>query len=118
MNVNGFRGEYAFLSNMYPTDVHMTINGQRFCFKSSESAYQALKNPSCAFRFVGLSGPDAKRLGRKIDLRPDWDAVKDDVMLSVINAKFDSNLFLRNKLGEIDGDIIEANTWAIDIGVK
>ena len=111
MNVNGFRGEYAFLSNMYPTDVHMTINGQRFCFKSSESAYQALKNPSCAFRFVGLSGPDAKRLGRKIDLRPDWDAVKDDVMLSVINAKFDSNLFLRNKLGEIDGDIIEANTW-------
>lgn len=100
------RNEYYFLSNMFPCQI--TYNGHTF--KSSESAFQAQKDPSRVAEFETLSGRDAKRLGRKVNLRPDWDSVKLDIMEEVLRAKF-SDPVLAKKLKDVDEPIVEDNTW-------
>ena len=59
---------------------------------------------------VGLSPGQAKRLGRKVDLREDWETVKIDVMRNVLKSKFSLNSELREKLiATGDVELIEGN---------
>ena len=96
---------------MYNTDIYIKLDNKTYCFNNVESAFQAHKNPAFAHKFVGLSGYDARALGRRVPLRSDWDEIKDNIMEECVDAKFDSNLYLRKQLGEIDGHIEEANSW-------
>ena len=108
--VKQFRGDYYFLSNFYKTPVEY----EGVTYPSAENAYQAAK---CAReedrkKFVDLSPAEAKRLGKQVELRPDWESVKVDVMRDVVSVKFDSNEVLRTKLIESDGmNLVEGNTW-------
>ena len=88
----------------------MEIEGKAYSFKNAEAAFQAHKDPSTAAQFQNLSGKEAKFAGRRVKLRPDWEYVKDDVMRSVIDAKF-KNPELLDKLKSITGEICEDNTW-------
>lgn len=108
--IGEFDGEFAFLSNFYPA----TINMDGMTFQSSEAAYQAQKcaNTMDKFQFCNLSPRDAKKLGRKVQLRPDWEDIKDDVMARILSLKFRQHLDLGNLLiATGDAELIEGNHW-------
>lgn len=106
-----FRDNYAFMSNMYPVDIEYEIDGRTLSFTCAEAAFQAAKCPKRAAEFTRISGYAAKRLGRKVKLRPDWEDVKIRVMAEVLMAKFGRNLDLMDKLERVSGPIVEDNSW-------
>lgn len=106
-----FREDYYFLSNMYPCPVNVNINGKKLTFSCAEAAFQAFKCPEEAERFMGIDGFAAKKMGRKITLRKDWESVKLSVMRDVVKAKFGQNPGLMVKLKSVTGEIVEDNTW-------
>lgn len=108
--VDRFDGEYAYLSNFYPA---ATMYG-RLIYPSSETAYQAAKcvNPGDTVQFTGLSAKQAKRRGRQIKLREDWDEIRLQVMYDVVYAKFSQNPDLARKLIDTYPTYLEeGNTW-------
>lgn len=102
-----FRDKYAFLSNFYEAPI--TIEGRRF--RCVEAAFQAAKCPQRAKEFENLSGSEAKRLGRKVALRPDWEESKLDIMYQLLAAKFAQHPELAEKLKATSDPIVEDNTW-------
>lgn len=106
--IDNFRGEYYFLSNFYSANVK--YNG--LPFRNNEAAFQSAKCPERALEFTELDPSSAKRLGRRVNLRQDWEAVKDSVMYEVCKCKFTQNEFLTNALIETgDSVLVEGNTW-------
>lgn len=108
--ITSFREEYFFLSNFYPCNV--TIDG--ITYNNAEAAFQAQKSEDVDIRkaFVGLSGKEAKKLGRKVKLRPHWDDIRIPAMQFVVQQKFRENKDLREKLlNTKDAELIECNTW-------
>ena len=100
-----FRGRLWPLSNMYPCSVRVAWGS----FGSAEAAFQAAKDPSVAKQFETIDGFAAKKLGRRVSLRPDWEAVKVDIMRQVVEAKF-SNPELNTVLTNTTGPLVEYNT--------
>lgn len=110
MNKIGFRGNKYFLSNMFPCKIEY----EGYTYNCVESAFQAQKNSSHMYKYglTFMDGRQAKREGRKIELRPDWEEIKNNVMLNIVMAKFDQNKELKEKLLSIpDSELIEYNTW-------
>ncbi len=108
--INNFKGEYYFLSNFYPADI--TIDG--ISYKNNEAAFQAYKTLDIKARkeFSFLDPSAAKRKGRQVYLRSDWENVKTDVMYKVCLAKFSQNEDLKEKLLDTgDSHLEEGNTW-------
>lgn len=105
-----FDNEYAFLSNFYPCKVPY----QGKTYKSSEAAYQAQKTSNIELRqeFETLSARDAKRRGRMLELRKDWEEVKDNIMYEICYSKFVNNPIIARKLiATKDAELVEGNTW-------
>ena len=108
--INEFRGKYYFLSNFYMSPViwdgvHYTNN---------ESAFQSAKLTSRIKRqdFSELDPSSAKRKGRRVQLRHDWEKVKFDIMYEIVKAKFEQNENLKIKLLETGDEYLEeGNTW-------
>lgn len=106
--ITEFRGDNFFLSNFFVAPIF--YQGVRF--ENNEAAFQAAKCPERMREFCGLSPQKAKRLGRSVELRPDWEEVKYDVMYQVCKAKFLQNPDLARKLVETgDAELVEGNTW-------
>lgn len=108
--ITSFRGEYGFLSNMYGVEV--VWDGRTY--RNTESAFQSAKVLSAEERdeFCGLSGVMAKRKGRRVSLRPDWETVKDGIMEEVVRAKFEQHPELAEKLAATgDAPLMEGNAW-------
>lgn len=106
--ITTFKGDYFYLSNFYVVPVFY----QGIRFESSEAAFQAAKCPERMRDFCGLNPQMSKRLGRHVELRPDWDDVKYDVMYQVCKAKFLQNKSLAKKLIETgNAELVEGNTW-------
>ena len=109
--IGEFNGEYSFLSNFYECDVE--FEGK--LYPSAEHAFQAAKSTDPAVRAKIASKPtpgQAKRSGRRVELRPDWDYIKDAVMEEVVRDKFKRNENLRFRLLETgDQELIEGNRW-------
>jgi hypothetical protein len=103
-----FRGEYRFLSNFYPVEIEYL----GLSYPSVENAFQAMKckNPALRADFVNLTPSEAKKRGREVELRPDWDKIKLSVMESLLRIKF-ADPELEKKLLDIDGVIREDNYW-------
>lgn len=106
-----FKNNFYYLSNMFPCSVRVRISGHEYQFTCSEAAFQAVKCPERASEFTELDGYAAKRLGKKVQLRADWNAVKLDVMRVIVKAKFDQHPELMAKLKAQPGEIVEDNTW-------
>lgn len=112
--IDEFRGEYYFLSNFYNAPV--TYEG--ITYKNSEAAFQAAKceNTSDRAAFAELSASDAKRAGRRVKLRSDWESVKYEVMYDIIKQKFIQNDYLRTRLLDTGFAFLEeGNTWGDQI---
>jgi hypothetical protein len=107
-----FSGEHHFLSNFHEGDPFVW-NGDLWL--TSEHAYQAAK---CAREYQyhlirNLARPNqAKRAGKHVELRSDWEQVKDGIMLSIVRAKFNSHQHLaRLLLATGDAHLEEGNWW-------
>ena len=108
--IDCFRGKYAFLSNFYP--IKVTYGG--LTYPNNEAAFQAQKTlkPEEREGFTCLPPSDAKRRGRHVRLRPDWEDVKCGIMEEIVRAKFTQNLRLRQQLIETgSAQLIEGNSW-------
>ena len=109
-SIRCFDGPYAFLSNFYESPV--TFGG--LTYPTSESAYQAQKTLSGEEReaFTHYSPGKAKRVGGKVDLRPDWNEVKLGLMEEIVRAKFTQNSEIAAQLiATGDRELIEGTTW-------
>lgn len=109
-SINSFTKEYRFLSNFwYAKTVYNNIE-----FPTAEHAYQAAKSvsPNMWKFFSRIETPgEAKRCGQQIDIRPDWDEIKVDIMREILKSKF-SDPTLKCKLIETgDSELIEDNNW-------
>ena len=108
--INDFRGAYSFLSNFYKAPV--TYRG--ITYSNSEAAFQAAKTLDEAERktFANLEPAVAKRRGRQVALRSDWEKIKVNVMYEVCYAKFTQNPELKEKLLATEYEYLEeGNTW-------
>lgn len=108
-----FRGDYAFLSNFYPAPV--CYRGNQYA--NNEAAFQAQKTLSAkeqrVFYLPYLKDPvNAKTLGHRLSLRPDWDSIKMQCMYEICMCKFMQHPKLRLALIATGNSIlIEGNTW-------
>ena len=111
MEISLFRGKYAFLSNFYSSP--FTYKGKEW--PTVEHFFQACKTidekDHEKIRLVFSPG-QAKRMGRKIKLRPNWEKIKYGAMLAAVSMKFEQNEELRDKLKATGEALLtEGNTW-------
>lgn len=107
-----FRGKYWFLSNMSDSPIRLTSRGQTYQFSCVESAFQACKCMERMGEFQNLTGQEAKRLGQTVQLRPDWEEKKVDIMRQLVGMKFRQNPELKQALLATGDEYIqEDNTW-------
>jgi ribA/ribD-fused uncharacterized protein len=108
--IDRFSGEYAFLSNFYPSVIK--IDGRSYA--TVEHAYQAFKTLDEIWheRIRNADTPGrAKRLGRACPMRNDWEQEKVNAMRYFLYLKF-SEPTLKEKLASTSPSIlIEGNTW-------
>jgi hypothetical protein len=109
--INSFSGQHAFLSNFYKVDI--TYEG--LTYPSVEHAYMAQKTLNMLERQLftdpGMAAGQAKKLGRTLQLRPDWESVKVIIMANLLAIKF-THKELRDKLlATGDEMLVEGNWW-------
>jgi ribA/ribD-fused uncharacterized protein len=111
--ISGFFGRYKWLSNMY--GLHIPIHVLNIDFRCVETAFVAHKttDPLMRLKMSLLKSPhEAKQLGRKVELRPDWEDIKLDIMYELVFTKFRQSGYLCTKLlATGDKQLIEANDW-------
>lgn len=109
--INEFRGETRWLSNFVG---QITTRDGRV-WPTVEHAYQASKTKNRAeqeaVRACATPGK-AKRMGRKVTMREDWDKVKLGYMRYFTSLKYTQNEDLADRLrGTGTQELVEGNTW-------
>lgn len=112
----GFRGRYAFLSNMAYAPFEM--NGHWFLTAEHAFHFWKCKYREDAIRFEAgnpssINDPyEAKKVGRKVVMRDNWKDIRIRVMEAIIEAKFTQNEYLASRLLATEGiDLCENNNW-------
>ena len=108
MEINNLRG--SFLSNFYESSIEL----DGIVYRNAEAAYQAMKSNDSLVKvkFINLNGASAKALGKRIELRKDWNDIKLDIMYEIVKAKFIQNPTIAKLLIDTnDKVIIEGNNW-------
>jgi ribA/ribD-fused uncharacterized protein len=113
--IDQFQGEYRFLSNFFIEPDGTTV----------EHEFQAAKTiiPSEHNAVLNAATPGiAKRMGRKVTLREDWEDIKLKVMEYYVTVKFQHHDSLATRLRATgNATLIEGNTWndrywGVDLG--
>jgi ribA/ribD-fused uncharacterized protein len=111
LSISSFRGEYGFLSNFYSAPVKM----YGIEYPTVEHAFVAAKTLDLKERawVRNCKTPaDAKRLGRKLTLRRDWNTFRLQAMYELVKRKFTDHEWLRKKLLATGNmEIREGNRW-------
>lgn len=108
--ISSLSGKYFWLSNFYSSP----IKYEGMDFPSVEAAFQAAKTIDRTKRlsFCAVNPSTAKRLGRRLDLRPDWEEIKDQVMLDCLRNKFAAGTSLARLLMDTGKEeLVEGNLW-------
>src|ERR1700741_5466472 len=108
--IDRFQGEYRWLSNFEPVDVVFEAD----LYPSVEHAYVAAKTTDRDLRktIARLATPGAaKRAGRALKVRADWELVKLQIMEDLVRQKFMHVRLRRLLMSTGDMEIIEGNTW-------
>ena len=108
--INRFEGKYFFLSN---------FSNSKFCYEgitypTVEHYFQAQKTLDIKERerIAKLPTPgEAKRAGRRVKLRSDWEEVKDNVMLVGLYHKFKDPELRKKLMATGDEHLEEGNYW-------
>jgi ribA/ribD-fused uncharacterized protein len=101
---------YEFLSNFHPAPVRL----DRVEYPTVEHAYQAAKTLDETERqhVRSASTPDeAKKRGRRVTVRPDWEQIKVSVMRDLLRQKFSDAVLRDRLLGTAPLILFEGNTW-------
>jgi len=113
MAITSFRNEYHFLSNFY----EYPILYNNVLYKSTEHAFQAQKTLDLEeiqlVRNASTPGR-AKKLGKEVTLREDWEDIKVDVMRDILWAKFSNTDLSTKLLSTGERHLIEGNNWHDD----
>lgn len=109
-----FEGAFRFLSNFFPQTIRVDVGFGRLTYPTVEHTYQAAK-ATCLMdheevRQLRRPG-QAKKAGNHIDLRSDWEDVKEHVMLSALAAKFTVPRMRTLLLNTAPATLIEGNWW-------
>jgi len=109
--IGEFQGPYRFLSNFWPA----TVEFEGIEYPSVEHAYQAAKtrDVNSRRRIAAMLEPEeAKRAGRALVLRSDWEQIKLAVMEQCVRYKFTRHPDLKIALLDTgDAYLEEGNTW-------
>lgn len=108
--ITSFEGKYSFLSNFYAcqTEYHNVK------YPTSEHAYQAAKtsNPIQREAIKKADTPDdAKRMGRRVEIKSNWDEIKDKVMYEIVSNKFKNKRMQAKLLATENEQLVEGNYW-------
>lgn len=117
-----FTSQYYFLSNFCRSPFTSTLYQPEgyphfFDFRTVEHYYQAAKtaDPTVAVKIIMANTPnDAKKMGRSVALRSDWEAAKINVMRQALARKFPNqpdNAFTLALLATGDAYLAEGNWW-------
>ena len=100
--------KYGCFSNFYPCTVE--FNGIKY--KNSEAAWQAQKtlDETKRLEFANMTPSYAKKEGRRVKLRKDWELVKYNLMVEVLKAKFSQNPELKEILMSTGDEFIIEDT--------
>lgn len=111
--IKGFQGEYRFLSNFYPSPIELGREYGYRTYATVEHFYQACKTTDVRehdhIRLQTTPGK-AKREGRKVEIRPDWEQIKDKVMLKGVREKF-KLIDLRKKLLDTGDEYLQEGNF-------
>lgn len=83
-------------------------------YQNAEAAFQAQKciKKEDREKFSFSNSSDAKKMGRRVSLRPDWEKIKVKTMKNIVYEKFFQNEQLREKLLNTGNAYLdEGNTW-------
>lgn len=109
--IDRFSGEHRFLSNFSEHAVYY----KRRIWPTAEHAYQAMKATTKSEQEkirLSLTPAEAKKKGRKLNLRSDWEYVKVQFMTEIVTAKFKQNPEIKDMLLEtLDAHLVEGNDW-------
>lgn len=109
--IDSFSGEYHFLSNFSAAEVWL----DGVSYASVEHAYQAAKTDSTSARRriqTAKTPNEAKRLGRAVKLREDWEEIKLEVMYQLVRQKFRQHPSYSSYLLKTeDEELVEGNWW-------
>jgi len=109
--IDSFSGPWGFLSNFAPCEV--LLDG--IAYPSVEHAYQAAKTLDFEkrekFLFSGITAGMAKRMGKGLKLRPDWEEVKIGIMRDLLMQKFSPSILRRKLLSSFQAVLVEGNHW-------
>lgn len=108
--IDKFEGQYRFLSNFAPAEIF--YHGVRF--QTLEHAYQAAKakTESDFWKFTRCGSPgEAKKLGRTIEVREDWEEIKVALMATLVAQKFGQRHFGSLLLATNPDKLVESNLW-------
>jgi len=113
--INRFIGKYKEFSNFEPASVRF----ENLTFPTVEHAYVAAKSLDRSFRRdIALMAANkagmAKKWGRTVKLRDDWEKVKLEIMQELVLQKFNKdNNYHRHELllDTTDQLIVEGNFW-------
>lgn len=109
--INNFHAPgYEFLSNFYTCPVTF----EHVTYPSAENAYQASKTLDLTARkqFETCTAGQAKRLGRTLVLRPNFNQAKVTIMYDILRNKFGSSQELMRKLLATGSEeLVEGNVW-------
>ncbi|MDD3337854.1 MAG: NADAR family protein [Lachnospiraceae bacterium] len=106
-----FHGTYEYLSNFFD---FCPVHYDGLTYRNSESAYQAAKSVSLVEKvhFVNVSPRKAKRMGKSVLMRSDWDSVKGGIMADIVHAKFSQHPELAALLIATGDEYLEeGNYW-------
>lgn len=112
MIINSFKGDYFFLSNLYP--IRLELYG--VTYPSVEHYYQSMKTTDDSVRKAiveARTASVAKRIGKNASLKENWDEIKDITMLKALEMKFDSlySLLGRKLCLTYPLQLEEGNNW-------
>lgn len=108
--IDSFSGVYRFLSNFYPCPI--VYEGA--LYPSLEHAFQAAKTIDGVEREWVRLAPrpgEAKRRGRRVTKRDDWDDIRINVMRELLFQKFNDPQLRQRLLNTGDTQLIEGNDW-------
>lgn len=110
--ISSFTGQHAYLSNFHMSSQPVILDN--LIGFSVEHVFQAAKTIDPAEQDIILSQPTpglAKRAGRAVTLRSNWDELRLGIMVAAIHSKFSDERLKTSLLSTQDADLFEGNHW-------
>ena len=112
--IDEFFGEYRWLSNFE----NCKIPYDGYIYHSVQCAYQAQKFKGTKLQeqrmksiFTKIESNEAKILGNMVNLREDWEEVRDGIMEQLLRIKFEDPYYKQMLLDTGNEELVEGTKW-------